>query len=423
MSVYTSLSGLNAASTQLGVTSNNLANVSTTGFKSSRADFGDIVAQSAFQTAGTPGLGTALRGMDQQFTQGSFETTGESLNMAISGQGFFVTSTSSSGGAQSLTRDGSFGTNDQGFVVDKTGGYLQGFPVDPSGNVTASGMGGLTALRVPETSGTAAATSAITEAVTLPASADLPASRSAYSGGTAYAFSPNDPDSYNYSSNTTIYDGSGNPLQATTYFVRTSAPSDTDPNSTWQAHLVINGQEAPAADGGNLSFDGSGNLDPTKSKLSFTPAGSTSPLTVDFGTATKQGGTNFALTGVSQNGTAVGSLGGVTVGQDGSVSASYSDGSVRAIGRVAIANVINPGGLTESGDNRWRVTPQSGEPTVAGANSSGMGLIKSGSLEVSNVDVTSELVNLIQAQRNFQANAKAIDTANQLTETAVNLRN
>ena len=234
MSYYTSLSGLDAATTQLSVTANNLANVSTTGFKKSRADFGEIVAQSVYQTKDQPGLGTGLRGLDQEFTQGSFQTTGDALNMALSGQGFFVTSSGAAGGAKSLTRDGSFGTDDQGYVTDKAGNYLQGLPVDADGNVTATGMGGLASLQVPASSGTPTATTTLTEALTLPATADLPASRSAFAGKT-YAFSATDPNSYNYSTSSTVYDASGNPQP--NVFERAKISGTTPSLSCWKANM------------------------------------------------------------------------------------------------------------------------------------------------------------------------------------------
>jgi len=409
MSYYTSLSGLNAATTELSVTSNNLANVGTTGFKKSRADFGDIVAQSMYQTKDTPGLGTQLRGLDQQFTQGSFEQTDETLNMAISGQGFFVTKNAASGGTSSLTRDGSFGTDSSGYVVDKAGNYLQGLPVDSTGATTASGMAALTTLKVPQTTGTAKATATLNESVTLPTTATAPTN----------SFSATDPDSYNYSSSTTVYDASGNAQQATTYFTLTKAATADDPTTQWSTHLVVGGEAATST--GTLSFDASGALTSPTGATSYT-LGSGGTLGVDF-SGSKQSGSTFALSAVSQDGTGIASLSSVAVDTSGVVSASYSDGSVQNIGRVALANVINPSGLVETGDNRWQVTNASGQPTVAGADADGMGLVKSGQLEVSNVDVTTELVALIQAQRNFQANAKAIDTANQITETAVNLRN
>jgi flagellar hook protein FlgE len=409
MSYYTSLSGLNAATTELSVTSNNLANVGTTGFKKSRADFGDIVAQSMYQTKDTPGLGTQLRGLDQQFTQGSFEQTDETLNMAISGQGFFVTKNAATGGASSLTRDGSFGTDNSGYVVDQAGNYLQGLPVDGSGATTASGMAALATLKVPQTSGTAKATATLNQSVTLPTTATVPTA----------TFSATDPDSYNYSSSTTVYDSAGTAQQATTYYVLTKAATADDSTTSWTTHLTVGGSAATGD--GTLAFDGTGALTSPTGATAFA-LGSGGTLAVDF-TGSKQSGSTFALTGTSQDGSGVASLSNVAVDTSGVVSASYSDGTVQTVGRVALATVINPGGLVETGDNRWQVTSASGQPTVAGADSGGMGLVKSGQLEVSNVDVTTELVALIQAQRNFQANAKAIDTANQITETAVNLRN
>ena len=221
-----------------------------------------------------------------------------------------------------------------------------------------------------------------------------------------------------------MYDASGNALQATTYFVRTKAPDAGDPTSTWDTHVFVGDTEATGA--GTLTFDGTGALTSPTGATSYTvsPSGSTGGLAIgiDYGTATKQAGSVFALTGVAQDGAELGKLSGLAVGTDGLVSASYSDGSVSNLGRVALANVTNPQGLKEAGDSKWIITSASGDPTVTGANSGGAGAIKSGTLEVANVDVTEELVSLIQAQRDFQANAKAIDTANQISEIAVNLR-
>ena len=432
MSYYTSLSGLDAAQTNLSVTSNNIANVGTTGFKKGTANFGDIVAGSLFQLQDAPGLGTNLEGITQQFTQGDFSETDSTLNMAISGQGFFVTRDGGGTGATTLTRAGDFATDADGNVTDATGGYLQVLPVDAQGNATGSGLSALQNLKIDATNGTSVATTTLDQSVTLPASADLPANRAAYAAG-SYKFDPADPNSYNYSSSTTVYDSAGDPLQATTYYVRTSAPTAADPNSTWDAHLFVGNTEASAGGAAatpatplTLTFDGTGALTSPADATAFSavsPAGASAPLalSVDFGATTKQQSTSFAVTGASQDGIAAGKFSGLSIGADGLVSASYSDGSSKALGRVAIANVNNPDGLRAVGDSKWAITADSGAATVGGADSDGLGSVKSGYLEESNVDVTAELVQLIQAQRDFQANAKAIDTSSQITETAINL--
>lgn len=432
MSYYTSLSGLDAAQTNLSVTSNNIANVGTTGFKKARANFGDIVAGSLYQVQDAPGLGTSLQGIGQQFTQGDFAATENTLNMAISGQGFFVTRNGGGTGATTLTRAGDFSTDANGNVTDDTGGYLQVLPVDAQGNATGAGLGALRNLQIAPTNGTSAATGKLDQSVTLPASADLPASRAAFAGG-GYAFAPSDPNSYNYSTSTTVYDSAGDALQATTYYVRTKAPTASDPTSTWDAHLFVGDAEAsaggtatPPATPLTLTFDATGALTAPAGATDFaaaSPTGASAPLalTVDYGSTTKQASTGFALTGTSQDGTAAGKFSGLAIGADGLVSASYSDGSSKTLGRVAIANVNNAQGLRAVGDSKWAITADSGDATVGGADSNGLGSVKSGYLEGSNVDVTAELVQLIQAQRDFQANAKAIDTSSQITETAINL--
>ena len=275
-SYYTSLSGLKAAQTDLSVVSNNIANVGSIGFKKGRATFGDVVAASTLQsTRTTPGLGTRLQGIQQQFTQGSFQTSDRTLDLALSGQGFFVTHSTLAGGTTAFTRAGAFTTDSNNNVIDANGAFLQVLPVDADGNVTATGLASTTNLQVPATTGT---------------------------------------------------------------------------------------------------------------------------------------------------GDAASKLDNVAVDAKGIVSATYADGTVTTLGRVAVANFADPEGLRQLGNSSWTPTGRSGPATVGGAGEDGFGAVQSGALEEANVDLTEELVQLIQAQRNFQANAKAIDTSTQILDAAVNLR-
>jgi flagellar hook protein FlgE len=436
MSFYTSLSGLNAAQTDLNVTSNNIANAGTTGFKQSRAEFSDLISSSAFQAAGSViGQGTRLKSITQDFSTGSTETTSRSLDLMVSGQGFFVTKSASTGGQVSFTRDGAFSVDGNNNVVDSAGAAVQVLPVDPLGNVTGTGLAAMQNLHVPATNGAPKATSSIDLSMTFPTDADLPASRAQYNSGSTstYAFSPTDPNSYNNATSTTVYDSAGNAIPATVYFVRTSKPSadgTTSTTSTWDAHTIVGDKEVFPGTGTTplqLTFDANGTLtSPTTAQAyaSVQPTGSVGPLTlsIDYGTATKQGAYAFSTTTSSQNGNTTGKLSDLSVDATGLVSASYSNGATIALGKVAVANFTNPTGLHQAGNTSWTVTGSSGAPQITEVGIDGKSTIQSGELETSNVDLTAELVNLISAQRNFQANAKAIDTDKQMISSIINLQ-
>jgi len=433
MSFYTSLSGLNAAQTNLNVTANNIANSGTVGFKQSRADFGDIIASSAMQAQGSViGQGTQLKAVSQEFSQGSTETTDRALDMLVSGEGFFVTKASGTGAQVSFTRNGSFTVDKNNNVVDSMGNTLQVLPVDPLGNVTGSGPAAMQTLHIPATNGLPKATSAIALSLTFPTDADLPASRSAYSASTPYAFSPSDPNSYNNATSTTVYDSAGNAIPATIYYVRTSAPAadGSSTTSSWDAHMIVGDKEVFPNGGStplSLTFDNNGVLTSPSSAVSYAavqPTGAVAPLTlsVDYGAATKQGAYAFDTVTSNQDGQTTGKLNNMTVGTDGLVTASYTNGATVALGKVAIATFANPTGLHQNGSTTWTATGASGDPQIEAAATDGRGGVQSGALEMSNVDLTAQLVSLISAQRNFQANAKAIDTDKQMLSSIINLQ-
>jgi flagellar hook protein FlgE len=434
MSFYTSLSGLKAAQSDLGVISNNVANVSTTGFKKSAAEFGDIISAAPLQTSTVPGQGTRLRGIAQQFTQGGFQNSDRSLDLAISGQGFFITRATSTNAQVSYTRNGSFTVSADRYIVDSSGSYLQVLPTDATGVVTASGLNATHSLQLPLTSGTSSATGTVALTVNLPTDADIPSTRSVYTPTNPYSFDRFDPNSYNQSSTTTVYDASGNAFPMTTYYTRLSAPTSTAPTSTWEARTFIGDKEVssdPTVTSPptplTLTFDAFGSLTaPTAATqlANVVPTGATGAIGINltYGATTKQSAAPFSLTSFTQDGYAAGQLDNVSVGADGLVNATFSNGTTQALGKIVLASFSNPEGLRQLGDAKWGTTGISGEPTVGEANGNGLGLIQSGALEQSNVDITEELVALLQAQRNFSANAKAIETANQMTDTIVNLR-
>lgn len=433
MSFYTSLSGLKASQTDLGVISNNIANVGTTAFKRSDTEFSDLVSSSPMQSAAVAGQGTRVRSISQQFTQGGLEASERSLDLGISGQGFFMTRSSSSNAQLAFTRNGAFSVDANRFITDSSGAYLQVLPTDSAGTVTATGITAARSVKLPLTSGTSQATQQIDLAVTFPAAADVPSTRSIYSSAT-YAFDRNDTNSYNQSTTTTVYDAAGTAFPMTTYYIRENIPSGATTTTTWTAHTFIGDTEisydtsaatqpAPLT----LTFDAGGAMTAPASSIMIgpiSPSGASAPLTFDleYGNSTKQSVAPFTLTSFDQDGFAAGSLDNVSVGSDGLIVATFSNGDTQALGKIIIATFSNPEGLRQLGDSKWGATGLSGDTIIGEANANGNGAIQSGALEQANVDITEELVALIQAQRNFSANAKAIETANTMTQTIVQLR-
>ena len=429
MSFYTSLSGLRGAQTDLSTISNNIANVGSIGFKRSRTFFGDIMPASST----TPGQGTRLKGIEQQFTQGGFETSARDLDLAISGSGFFVTRDALNGGTTYFSRNGNLSIDGQRYLVDGNGGFVQVLPVDAEGNVTASGLAASRNIQLPLTSGTPRATSLITLTANVPITADKPEDRAVYNPSNPYGFDRLDPNSYNYSQQQTVYDSEGNTQSATLYFVRTGSIAAGDANDTWDVHMFVGNEEASATSGSptpqpaTLTFDSTGALTSPTTPVAFSsvfPSGASAPLavTLDFGTATRQAAGAFNIAAIDQDGIASAKLSDFSIGEDGLVTASFTDGTTQALGKLLIANFSNPAGLRQRGDGRWTITGNSGDAIVGEAGSDAFGRIQSGALERANVDITEELVALIAAQRNFQANAKAIETANSMDQSIINLR-
>ena len=421
MAIFTSMTGLNSASTDLSVIANNIANVGSNGFKKSRAEFGDLIGASAFSDPRkTVGIGSALKGVRQQFSQGSTQATGATLDLAITGSGFFFLR--SERGEETYTRNGAFALDANRYVVDGSGARLQVFPTDASGAVAASGVGATRALRIPETSGSPQATTRIAAQVNLPSAATIPTA----------AFDRNNPASFNASLTTTVYDDLGNPLNATFYYRRLTAPTVAVPTSIWEVHGFVGAQALstttpPPVTPVLLTFDDLGNLTAPLTAVAFdpvTPPTGAGPLalSLDHGTATSQFADPFTIVALDQNGFAAGRLDSVTIDNQGVVRASYTNGDTTAQGKIAIADFANPQGLKQLGDARWVPTGQSGNLLLGEAGTQGLGAILSGTIERSNVVLTDELVNLIVAQRNFQANAKAVETDGAMTQSILAIR-
>ena len=420
MSIYTSLSGIQAAQTDLAVISHNLANVATNGFKKSRTDFADVIASSvSAKPSSAIGSGVVVTGNRQQFTQGNLVQSQSSLDLAISGDGFFAVKPQLGAAAVNFTRNGAFLVDANRYVVDAQGGHLQVYPVDGSGAVVASGLDGAQSLRLPATSGTPVATSTVALAANLPGGAPVP---------TAAAFDRFDPSSYNNSTQTVIYDAEGNPRTLTNYFRRDTVAGPSSPTSSWSVYSFVGDQQLTV--GGNpaiaLTFDNAGTLTSPTAPTNFdnfTPTGSPNAQTIafDLGTTTQKA-LPFDVASRNQNGAAVGQIQSVAIDETGLVKASFSNGDTQNLGQVVLATFTNPGGLRQLGNSYWSATGLSGSAIAGSPGVNGFGNLLSGTIERSNVDTTEELVALIAAQRSFQANAKALETDKQVIQTLFNIQ-
>ncbi len=420
MTFYTSLSGLQAAQTDMSTISHNLANVSTTGFKKSRTEFADIVATSLSANPKTVvGDGVAVKENKQQFAEGSLKTTTSSLDLAVSGDGFFAVKSNGQEGQLNYTRNGSFQVDTNHFVTDAQGSFLQVYPVDTEGNVTARGLDGLTNLQLPANSGAPVPTTVIALKMNL----------SSQATPITQAFDRTNPATYSNSTATTIYDSNGNAETMTNYYVRKTAAATQTDSSQWSVYsfvgdqqLSVSGSTAPI----QLTFNASGGMTAPSTTTTFDPflpQGSPTTQTLKFGLlGSTQLSSAFTVAARSQDGKAAGQLSGVSIDNNGLVSASFSNGDTKKLGVVALANFVDPTGLRQIGDSYWESTGVSGGAQLGQSNNAGFGNLMSGTLEGSNVDITEELVHLIAAQRNFQANAKALDTQSKISETIFNIQ-
>ena len=431
MSFNIALSGLNASQKQLDVTANNIANVSTTGFKESRAEFADVYSSSVFANAKTQvGNGVQTAAVTQQFHQGSLTTTHNALDMAIKGEGFFVTSGDLTSQDRTFTRAGAFQVDDKGYVTTSQGSYLLVYQVNDDGTPKAVSLDSTTPLKIPDVAGKPTQTSKVTESLNLPAD------------GTAVDpanFDPTDSDTYTKSTSVVIYDSLGKSHTVTQYFMKDSTAAATNPN-TWRLVTymdskpvnITGGTGTPA--GAVLKFDSQGALttqtpDPmVTEQLGAAGAGiinngadGTQTFAIDFGSIT-QYASAFEVNSLSQDGSTVGQLTKVNIGTDGLVQATYSNGTTIDLGMVAIAKFSNPQGLTQIGDTSWKASLDSGEPTPSQAGVGTVGTVQSSALESSNTNLSAQLVELIAAQRNYQANSRALEVNSTLQQTILQIR-
>lgn len=410
MSFQTGLSGLNASAKNLDVIGNNIANSNTVGAKSSRAEFSAVVASalgaSSGGGAGGAGIGVQVATVSQQFSQGTINLTGNNLDCAVNGGGFFELTLPD--GSSAYTRDGQFKLDSKGNLVTNSGASVMGFTTDVAGTPTSTTPSKLT---IPTGAPIAAkATSTINAQFNLDARAVVAATAVPPTPYTTYGTTMNG------------YDSQGVAVPIKMYFVKTAADAwnvyDGDPSGPPPAAA-----RAPLT---ALTFDTAGKLLTPAATVPVTLT-STDPLIgtftaqLDLRKAT-QYGTSFAISDLTQNGYTAGTLTGLAISEQGLITTRYSNGQSQASGQLALADFRNVQGLKPVGQNNWIETSSSGQPIQGSPGQGNFGTINSGALEASNVDLTAELVAMMTAQRDYQSNAQTIKTQDTVLQTLVNLR-
>ena len=401
MGFQNGLSGLNAAAKNLDVIGHNVANVNTVGAKTSRASFADVYASSIYG-AGS-GLGVQVAGISQQFSQGALAASNNPLDMAVNGNGFFRVVKE---GAVSYTRNGEFRRDADNFLTTIDGARLTGYAADANGEILRGGVP--SELQLNSGSIAPKATTEASFEINLDSRVTVP----------TMPFASNNPATYSGATTLRVHDQQGNPYQLTTYFRKTA-------DNAWEVHGAVDGVDL-AAPIGTLTFGPDGRLTAPAAPIALTipvaaGAGGNLGFDLDLSKLTQFGST-FAITKQVQDGYAPGEVAGYSISQDGTILAKYTNGETKAMGQVALANFANPQGLSPLGGNAWAETMESGQPVVGTPGSGSLGALKSSALESSNIDLTEELVNMITAQRTYQANAQTIKTQDQIMQTLINLR-
>ena len=414
MSFYTSLTGLNAAAAELAVASNNIANSSTTSFKRSDVSFGDIFASSATSNTSTAmGGGVSLIGVNQEFSQGGLELSDNALDVAITGDGFFPLA--SSDGGELFTRNGGFMLNDDNLVVTTAGHTLQVHPldVDDASNFNQA----MIPLEV-KRSLPALPTTTIDLDIRLPEGADVIGT----DGGTA--IDPDDATTYSQSQTMTLFDDSGEAYTATIYYqkIGNNVANGAAVEDQWRAAIYV-GDDGDASNTIEFNFDQNGGLTaaiPAPIIAASAVAGRSQAITLNIAAVARS--SPFEIVDQTQDGKTKGDLVNINVAENGSVVATYSNGTQQVAGRINLATFTSAQGLGQKGNTIYTATGASGTLGYGEPGANGVGTLAGGAKERSNVDITEELVKLISAQRNFQSNAKAMETSGALTSTLINMR-
>ena len=420
MSFQQGLSGLNASSKNLEIIGNNIANANTFGAKVSRAEFADVYAASLNGAgANSVGIGTSMAAVAQQFTQGAITTSDNPMDLAINGAGFFQITDGK--GLVQYSRNGQFKVDRDGFIVNAFGKKLMGYAADGLGVIQP---GQAVPLQLP----TGGVSPKQTEVMNIEMNLDSRKPVTAPTTGAAIDF--DDAATYNNATSLTLYDKKGQEVAVTYYFQKTA----TD---TWNVFATANGESVLGAPGApdpisTIVFapDGSGPTSPV-GPITFTvPAGfnSAGAETLELTgitlnpSGTTQFGAAFGVTDLRQDGFSSGQLVAIAIENNGIITARYSNGQSRPAGQIEVATFRNPQGLQPAGSNGWTRTFASGDPVTGVPGDGNLGVLQSGALEESNVDLTGELVQMITAQRIYQANAQTIKAQDQVLQTLVNLR-
>jgi flagellar hook protein FlgE len=412
MSFEQGLSGLNAASKTLEAIGNNVANANTVGFKQSQVQFSDLYANSLTgASSGQIGIGTKISQVEQQFTQGNVTASNNPLDIAINGSGFFRMDNS---GTVTYGRNGQFQLDKSGFIVNANGARLTGYTADAKGVLSKGAPADLninTADLAPQV------TTGVNQLLNLDSRATAIAS----------TFDTADTTTFNNATSISVFDSLGNDHVLQTFYVKRSAGSWDVYGTSDSTPIGYTPPAAPVALG-TIKFATDGTIDTTTTTLPFTASipvttGAATPLSIDLQyTGTTQYGSIFGVNGQTQDGYASGRLASFSAGADGLITGRYTNGKSATLGQIVLANFTNPNGLQPLGNNVWTDTAASGAALVSTPNSGSLGVLQSSAVEDSNVDLTAELVNMITAQRVYQANAQTIKTQDQVLQTLVNLR-
>jgi len=420
MSFQQGLSGLNATAKSLEVIGNNIANAATPGAKAARAEFSDVYAAALNGAGASPiGIGVNLDAVSQQFTQGNILTTENPMDLAINGSGFFQVTDGNS--PVVFTRNGQFKIDRNGFIVNNQLQKLLGYPASGTGAIQP---GAASPLQLP----TSGINPQVTANMQIEMNLDSRVGTTAPTSGAQINFA--DPTTYNNATSMNVYDQRGQDVALTFYFQK----SATD---TWNVFITANGTTV-----GGTALAPTPVTTITYPASGAAPTAPTAPVTLNVPASTNaagaatlaipgiqldltnstQFGAGFGVTNMTQDGFAPGQLNSITVESNGIVMARYSNGQSRPAGQIEIATFRNPQGLQPLGGNAWGRTFTSGDPVLGTPGNGNLGVLQSGALEESNVDLTGELVNMITAQRIYQANAQTIKTIDQTMQTLVNLR-
>lgn len=396
MLTATASTGLRAAMADLQVTGNNVANSNTIGFKESAARFADLYS-SGVASGQTVGIGVQVAGYDQDFSSGSNELTGRGLDLAITGEGFFRVKGAGTG-IVSYTRAGHMMQDKDGYIVAPSGERLQAYDAI-DGVVSAN----IVDLQIPSEPLPANLTSTVGFNLNMDSGAPIPAA----------AFDSNNAATYNYRADSVVYDSLGNASSLSSYYVKTAT-------NAWDVHTEVDGV---ALGSGTMTFNSDGSLNATAglSALSWTPlTGADAPQILNMGmTGTTQLANPMQTRAVAQDGYSAGTLTSFDFDSDGVATARYSNGETKILGQIVVAKFRAPAGLSSTSNMSWLETGESGGAILGHGNSTGV--ITAGALEQSNVDLTQQLVKLLNGQHSFQANAQLVRAADELNQVIINI--